>query len=155
MGLIASFMSTDNKRPKRKYSKLFFRIVLQARIWHRHHLNNQLIGKAVFVSTCKWMCNLGGLFFLFFSMNLSIANIELLLAACSYNFLAIIPIQTIGGFGVTEAGLTGILTFFDLDIESAASVSILSRLVLIFIPFLFFLLVYSYNQIQKNETDCR
>lgn len=145
----------NNKRIlKFSFSRKILRMLLQARIWFRFHLSNKTIFKAIIVSFFKWISNIGGLTLLFYSIKTPLSEAQLLLTSTAYNLLAIVPIQSIGGFGISEAGLTGILVFFGLPIDLSASISILCRLVLISTPFLFFIIVYTYLYLNRNEKIC-
>lgn len=152
LGIIASLFYLKKCRPKLKLTKILFRMLLQARTWYRFHINNSVFSIAIFISMCKWASNIGGLTLLFYSINIPLSEVQLLLASTAFNFLAIIPLQTIGGIGISEAGLTGIFLYFGLPIAFAASVSVMIRLVLISTPFLFFLLIHTYYSVVKNET---
>ncbi len=153
LGFIASLFFRQKIRPKHRLPRTFFRMSLQARIWYRFHMNNDIFTKAILVSLCKWISNVGGLALLLYSLNLPLGEVQLLLASTAYNFLAIIPLQTIGGLGISEAGLAGILVFFGLSMTFAASVSIMIRLVLISTPFIFFLFINSLIIFHKNEQE--
>lgn len=144
LGFIASLFYLNKSRPKKKLLKIFFRMSLQARVWYRFHLNKRIFSVAIIISIFKWMSNIGGITLLFYSINIPLTEIQLLLASSAYNFLAIIPLQTIGGIGISEAGLTSIFIFFGLPVAFSASASILIRIVLISTPFLFLLSVRAY-----------
>jgi len=153
LGFIAYLFRSKKYYAKNNFLRNMFRMILQARIWHRFHLNNKIVSKAILISTCKWSCNIGGLSLLFYSLNVPLNDIQLLLVSTAYNILGAVPLQTIGGFGTSEAGLAGILMFFSLPIAFAASISITVRLVLITATFIFFLLVYSYILVLSYEKN--
>jgi uncharacterized protein (TIRG00374 family) len=154
LGCISFFILKNKNLKKILVFKKLLRMLLQARIWFRFHINHTTLSKAIIISSFKWVSNIGGLSLLFYSVNIPLSNVQLILTSAAYNLLAIIPIQTIGGFGVSEAGLTGILAFFGLPLDLSASISIICRLVLISIPFIFFVIIYSYilfNPYEKNS----
>jgi uncharacterized protein (TIRG00374 family) len=151
LGIFATLFFVDKPITKNIFFRKIYRMILQARIWHRFHMSNNIIFKAILISLLKWASNIGGLSLLFYSINTPLNEIQILLTSTAYNLLAIIPIQTIGGFGVSEAGLTGILVFFGLPVDLSANISIASRIVLISTPFLFLLLVYLYLFLSRNE----
>ncbi len=150
LGFIASTFYRHRRRPKSIVRKLF-RVLLQARLYYRFHINSDIFFRGVGISFLKWLCNIGGLSLLFFSFDTQLTSIQLILSAIAYNALALIPLQTIGGIGIGEAGLMGIFLFFGLPSAFAASASILTRLVLIFIPFLFLFLVYTVSSIYEKS----
>lgn len=155
LGVFASFFYFNKKLVKYRLFKNVYRMILQGRIWYRFHMNNKVVFQAIIISTLKWTSNIGGLTLLFYSINTPLNEVELILTSTAYNLLAIIPLQTIGGFGISEAGLMGILMFFNLPIDLSASISIISRIVLISTPFIFFTLVFSYLFITRHEKCSR
>lgn len=117
------------------------RFLLQARIWSRHIFKKNHIGIALITTALKWFCNLGALVCLFFAINLDLSFFEAVASSAAYNFLAIVPLQTIGGIGVGEAGLALILVATGMSTSVAASASILLRLAIIVFPFIFWAMV--------------
>ena len=116
------------------------RLLLQARIWHRHGLTRRTLLYGIALTAAKWACNLGSLALLFFAIHLSLTPMESTWVASAYNLLAVLPIQTVGGLGIGEAGLAGLLTLNGLPLGLAVGASLLVRLVLIAAPFLFWAL---------------
>ena len=124
-----------------------FKLLLQARMWVRHIFPRNRTGYAIFLTIAKWGCNLTAIALLLFAFELDLSLRESLVIATAYNFLAIIPLQTVGGIGVGEAGLTLLLSAFSVDLPIAAAVSILMRLVLLFSPLLFWLIIMVINRV--------
>ncbi len=129
------------RRGGRGVSRKILRLILQARTWDRHIMRRGVFIPALFFTTMKWVCNLGALVFLFASVHLGLGFFEATAMAAAYNFLAIIPVQTVGGIGAGDAGLTLLLIAAGLDKNIAAGASILVRLAIIVFPFLFWLMV--------------
>lgn len=127
------------------------RLILQARIWTRHIFQRKDIGIVLFLTTMKWVCNLGALVFLFRSIRLGLPFFESVTTAAAYNFLAIIPLQTIGGIGVGEAGLALLLGAMGLSASMAASASIMVRLVIIVFPFIFWVMVMGGLRLKEGK----
>jgi len=117
------------------------RMVLQARLWRRHRLDRGRLAAAAAITLVKWLCNLGAIVALLLALRLAIGPFEAVLIAAAYNFLAVIPLQTIGGFGLGEVGLTGLLVVFGEALPDAAGASILVRAGLVIAPLLFWLVV--------------
>ena len=117
------------------------RLLLQARIYARHILSKRDIPLALIFTVLKWAFNLGALVFLFYAIQLDLSVLQGVVTAAAYNFLAIIPIQTIGGLGVGEAGLALILAGMGITASMAAGASLLIRFVIILFPFIFWVLV--------------
>jgi len=126
------------------------RLVLQARTWNRHMMSRKEVPMAVATTLLKWGANLGALACLLSAVGLGLPVAGQFAIATAYNFLAIIPVQTIGGFGVGEAGLSLLLIASGIAVPVAASASVLMRLVLVCSPFLFFLLVHGLVRIGEN-----
>lgn len=116
------------------------RLLLQARIWHRHGLNRRTLLYGIALTATKWACNLSSLALLFFAIHLALTPLESAWVASAYNLLAVLPIQTVGGIGLGEAGLAGLLAINGLPLGLAVGASLLVRLVLIAAPFLFWAL---------------
>ncbi len=127
------------------------RLILQARIWIRHIFQRRDIGIVLFLTVMKWVCNLGALVFLFQAIRLGLPFFEGVTTAAAYNFLAIIPLQTIGGIGVGEAGLALLLGAMGLPVAMAASASIMVRLVIIVFPFIFWVMVMGGLRIKEGK----
>ena len=125
----------------KKAPKNIYHMILQARTYSRHSLNKRDIPLALFFTILKWISNLGALVFLFMALYLGLGLFENLTIAAAYNFLAIIPLQTIGGIGVGEAGLTLLLVGVGLTTGVAAGASLMIRFVILIFPFIFWVMV--------------
>ena len=64
-----------------------------------------------------------------------------MLLAAAFNFLAVVPLQSVGGIGVSEVGLAGLLMVFGASVEYAASMTIVVRVILLSTPVLYWVLV--------------
>ncbi len=131
------------------------RIALQARIWVRHTFPDKYVPAAIGWTLMKWVCNLGAIAFLLLATGIDLVFLEGVIVAVCYNFLAIIPLQTVGGFGVGEAGLMMLLGAFAVPVATAASVSIVVRAVLIASTVLFWALASGLGNARnrrKNQT---
>ncbi len=62
------------------------------------------------------------------AVGLDIALPELGLAAAGSNLVAALPVQSIGGFGLLEAGFTGIVVWFGAPAATAALAALTIRL---------------------------
>ena len=117
------------------------RLVLQARIYNRHNLKRSDVPMVLTLTVLKWVSNLGALVFLFMAIHLGLGFFENITVAAAYNFLAIIPLQTIGGIGVGEAGLALLLVGMGLSKSVAAGASLMIRFVILVFPFIFWVMV--------------
>lgn len=128
------------RKPSLKRSVL--RVLLQARTWRRHAYNRSLGRGALLLTILKWSATLGAISLLFTNLYPPMGLSSALLASTAYNFVAVIPIQTIGGLGVGEAGLAAILFGMGIALPTAVAISLFARLVLILFPFLFLAAVF-------------
>ncbi|MGB1076932.1 MAG: lysylphosphatidylglycerol synthase domain-containing protein, partial [Bdellovibrionales bacterium] len=130
-----------------------FKLALQARTYTRHNLRHQGRGVALVLTVGKWLGNLGALVFLFMAINLNIPIFESATVAALYNFLAIIPLQTVGGIGVGEAGLTLLLTSIGVTMTIAAGSSLMIRFVILVFPFIFWVTVMGVLRIKHGSKN--
>ena len=137
--------------PKAGKLRVLLRTLLQARTWYRHRLTLPRSSVALVLSLGKWLCNLLAFVFLLQALQLPVDFSSSLVIAAAYNFLTIVPVQTIGGIGLSEVGLSGLLVFSGLPLVLAASATILVRVVVIMIPFLFWVLVMSVTRFSQAQ----
>jgi uncharacterized membrane protein YbhN (UPF0104 family) len=135
------FFLTVSANILKKAPKKLFRLVLQARLYSRHGLRAKDVPFALFLTLLKWVSNLGALVCLFMALHLGLGFFENITVAAAYNFLAIIPLQAIGGIGVGEAGLTLLLVGMGLTASLAAGASLMIRFVILIFPFIFWIMV--------------
>lgn len=132
--------------------RAIYRTLLQARLWNKQFKNSKKLPKLILITILKWLANLAAITLIFLSINSTLRLSDSLIISVLYNFLAVIPIQTIGGIGISEAGLTALfLNLANLSIASAVAISIFTRLIIILFPFLFFLLAFTYNKYQSTN----
>lgn len=126
------------------------RLILQARVYARHGLPRRDIPAALFFTILKWISNLGALVFLFMAIYLGLDIFQNITVAAAYNFLAIIPLQTIGGIGVGEAGLALLLVGMGLSKSVAAGASLMIRFVVLIFPFIFWVMVMGSLKVKEK-----
>lgn len=117
------------------------RLAIEARRYVRHDLDRGDIPLVLVLTAGKWVSNLAALMLLLAATGLSLSLAQAAVVAGAYNFLAIIPLQTIGGLGVGEAGLALLLAGMGVGTSMAAAASLMVRSVLILFPFVFWALV--------------
>ncbi len=78
------------------------------------------------------------LFFLciFNALNIEINFVQAILVTTGINLAVLIPVQTMGGFGITEAVMAWFLGMFGHPVELAISLALASRLIWLIYPFL-------------------
>ena len=96
---------------------------------------------AVITTVARWFGNLGGIVAVLIALGLPVAPSEMLLVAATYNVLAVIPLHSVGGIGITDAGLAALLVFLGVGLPTAAAASLLMRAVVLVVPPVFWALV--------------
>ena len=117
------------------------RLLIQARSWRRHHGTALVMRRALWITFAKWFANLGGLSTMFIALGFPVDVLQAVLLAAAFNFLAVVPLQSVGGIGVSEVGLAGLLMVFGASVEYAASMTIVVRVILLSTPVLYWVLV--------------
>ena len=154
LSIAATIIVLTMKRYPIAQGKVALRWVLQARRWLKQELDRAAALTAAALTVGKWGCNLTGVALLLMALHLPLTLAECLWLGAAYNFLAAIPLQTVGGFGIAESGLTGLLALLDQPIPTAAAASILLRLGLISVPVLFWAAVMAWLATgDLNECD--
>ena len=123
------------------WRRVLFKLVLQARTWRRHNIQLSQVVVAIALTLLKWVCNLGIISCLLFAVGTPLNWPEALSISAAYNFLAIVPVQTIGGLGLSEAGLTLMLGITGIETSEAIAFSVFTRIILLAFPFIFFIVV--------------
>lgn len=135
---LAANLVLRRKRPNPHSARRWMlRFLLQARVWRRHSYQLTMTAKALFLTTVKWCCTLGAISCLFLALHTPLSLTSGLVASAAYNFIAVVPIQTIGGLGLGEVGLALILVGMGLGKSTAVGISLFTRMILIVFPFLF------------------
>ena len=151
LGVLARVLA---RRPGARHRRLLgplLHLLLQARGWYVRHLNGARVVRVGLLTLGKWICILGGFVLLARGLMLGLDVAEGVTAAAAYNFLAVLPLQTVGGFGLGEAGLTGVLVVFGLPLGLAAGASVVMRLTLIAVPVAFWVVVMSTRSLRGHR----
>jgi hypothetical protein len=113
-------------------------ICLQGRRWYKRDFSQLKVWHVLLQTFIKWVGSVLGVAFLLAACQLELLNTQLLLVAILTNFLGAVPLQSIGGFGVIEAGLSGILYSFGIPLSEAVAVSLLLRFAILAYVLVFF-----------------
>ncbi|MDA1076646.1 MAG: lysylphosphatidylglycerol synthase domain-containing protein, partial [Proteobacteria bacterium] len=87
-------------RPQDGLRRMILRIALQGRMWRRHQFTNRHNPAAFAISLLKWLFTLAGITAAMLATGLALPWQQVVIAGAVYNFIAIIPIQSIGGMGI-------------------------------------------------------
>ena len=89
----------------------------------------------LFSMTClKWTLSIGVIFFIFRSLNMNILVAETILVTTGMNLVVALPIQTVGGFGITEAAMAFLLGLVGYATDQAVSYSLATRFIWLAMP---------------------
>ncbi len=113
-------------------------ILLQARTWYRHQSAPNAIAWLVVTTLGKWCVNLVAVLLVFAAIGIQLDLLLMATVAILMHFLGAVPIQSVGGFGAAEIGLTGILVSLGIPAEQAVAASLLVRTVFLCFALLFF-----------------
>ena len=126
--------------PRARWVRKFQRSVLIARRWVRSELSPKLHFYLLISTTIRWMLDFIAVYFAFTCIGVSLSALGVMFLAGGMNLIGGLPIQTIGGFGLLEAGMTGLLMLLGFERGSAVSAAVISRLAMFLIPVLFWIL---------------
>ena len=103
------------------------RHLLQGRRWLNsvHHRRTMLL--CLLPTALGWTGNFVGYWLLCQAVGLPVAVVEALFATAGSILLTSLPVQSIGGFGLLEAGLTGILAWLGAPADTAALAALAIR----------------------------
>lgn len=117
------------------------RQVLAARSWYRHRLGAAEVSAGIVATVGRWIANLMAIVAVLVSLDIDLVLAEKLLVAASHNALAIIPLHSVGGVGITDAGLTALLSSLGQPLPMAAGAALVLRIAIICAPPLFWVMV--------------
>ncbi len=99
------------------------------------HAINIIDHMILFVMTCiKWLLSIGVIFFIFQSLNMDIQAGQTILVTTGMNLVVALPIQTIGGFGITEAAMAFLLGLVGYGTNEAVTLSLATRFIWLLMP---------------------
>ena len=128
-------------RRRDKWHRWFLRIALQARMVRRHHMDRDRTLKLGAYTVLKWVANLTAIACVVVAVVPTLSPLTALGVGIVYNLSVVIPIQTVGGFGISEAALLGSFSWLGYSLDVGAPIAIAIRLALITGPILFWFLV--------------
>jgi len=102
--------------------------VLQVRVWYRHGVTPAVLWGTFGIIVARWLALLTGLAVLMHGALPELDWLDSIFATSTYFILGIVPLQSIGGFGVGEAGVAWLLTFYGVSLAAASSMGFVLRL---------------------------
>ena len=123
------------------WPRRILRLLLQVRMVSRHHFDRSRTLKLGGYTLAKWLVNLAAIGCIVSAVVPAMKSLTALGVGIVYNLSAVIPIQTIGGIGISESVLLGSFVWLGYSLEMGAPIAIAIRLALISAPILFWLFV--------------
>ena len=100
----------------------------QGRRWLDSVQHRRILRLCLLPTVLTWTAVFGAYWLFCQAVGLQAAAVEVLFAGAGSVVLAALPVQSIGGFGLLEAGLTGILAWFGAPADTAAAAALTIRL---------------------------
>ncbi len=111
----------------RGWRRRLLRHLLQGRRWLESARHRRIVQLCLLPTALLWVTVFTGFWLIGQAVGLDVAFAELLLAAAGGSLATALPVQSIGGLGLMEAGLTGILAWLGAPAASAALVALSIR----------------------------
>ncbi len=102
--------------------------VSQARHWLENVRNHRIMRRCIVPTALVWTAVIAAYWAVGQAVGLDLTLAEFGFAAAGGNLVATLPVQSIGGFGLLEAGLTGIAAWFGAPAGTAALAALGVRL---------------------------
>lgn len=128
------------KSRSKPWARRILRVILQARILRRHYLDRARTVRLGCLTLAKWLANLSAIACVVIGVVPALSTGTAYGLGIVYNLSAVIPIQTIGGFGISEAVLMGSFHWLGYSLEIGAPIALTIRLALISAPILFWVI---------------
>ncbi len=114
---------------------------LQARRWTRQVTDVSLRLGVIALTAVAWIAATAAVGFLFRAFGAPLDLGQMVFAGIAIQLIGALPVYTIGGLGVTEAGLAGLLVLFGLEPAAAVALALAVRLGLVAGQLVVFLLL--------------
>jgi len=102
--------------------------LLQIRVWYRHSLNPTILWGGFTIIIVRWVALFSGMAVLIHAAAPQLDWLDGVFASIAYVLMGIVPLQAFGGFGIGEAGLAWLLTFYGVGLAMASSIGLVLRL---------------------------
>ena len=104
------------------------RHLCQGRRWLVNVQHRRILRLCLLPTVLTWTAVFGAYWLICQAVGLQASALEVLFAGAGSVVLTALPVQSIGGFGLLEAGLTGILAWFGAPADTAAAAALTIRL---------------------------
>ena len=105
------------------------RHLLQGRRWLGSMQHRRILRLCLLPTALTWVAVFVAYWLICQAVGLQMAAVEVLFASAGGIALTALPVQSIGGFGLLEAGFTGILAWFGAPADTAAAAALTIRLI--------------------------
>ncbi len=122
-----AMLATSAGRPRGWWRRLLVSLS-QARHWLENVRNRRAIRWCIVPTVLVWTAITAAYWIVSRPLGLDLALAEFGFAVAGSNLVAALPVQSIGGFGLLEAGFTGIAAWFDAPAGTAALAALGVRL---------------------------
>ena len=122
---------------QRVWVRHLLRFIFQARRSVKRHVNLAVAGKLMTLTVVKWLIILVGITCVVLSVVPVLDLASAFGVGVAYNLAALVPLQTIGGAGITEIVLLGSFKWLGYTAVTGATLAITIRLALLIGPILF------------------
>ena len=102
----------------------------QGRRWLDSVQHRRTLRLCLLPTALTWTTHFGAYWLLGQAVGLQVTPVEALFAGAGSVVIAALPVQSIGGFGLLEAGFTGILAWFGAPADTAAAAALTIRFAL-------------------------
>ncbi len=99
----------------------------QGRRWLDSAQHRRILRLLLLPTALTWTVNLSGVWVLCQAVGLRMAAVEAMFAGAGSTVITALPVQSVGGFGLLEAGLTGILAWLGAPADTAAVAALTVR----------------------------
>ena len=147
LGMMAGILVRFRRRKIIRSATL---ILLEARRSIQHHLDLPTTLKLILLTVMKWLFILIAIACVVLAVAPALSLVTALGVGIAYNLAAVIPLQTIGGAGISEVVLLGSFKWLGYATGLGASLAIAIRLALLIGPIVFGLMVLSYFELVRR-----
>jgi uncharacterized membrane protein YbhN (UPF0104 family) len=133
-------------------TRLAYRHLLQIRMWYRHSLNPSILWGSFAIIVLRWTVLFLGITVLIHGAAPELDWFDSLFASIAYVLMAIVPLQSFGGFGVGEAGLAWLLTFYGVTLATASAIGLVIRLLTNIVHVVLFLVIMLALSLSRMRT---
>jgi uncharacterized protein (TIRG00374 family) len=135
--------------------KRFLKGILSARRWTRRAKPRWYYARLLLITAAMWTSAFSIYYFQFKAFGVDLPAIDAVFVATGTNLVGLLPISSVGGIGIGEAGLAGLLYLIEFEPRQATTLGLVVRLSLVIFPVLQAAFVFALYQIVRRTTAAR